>query len=110
MLTPVVLARQATSVAASCATAGAGAETETYLGLVTVVVHSYREARSHQQLLARCPALSFREVTNDPAYAAMQAADSLPPGFEERVYEFLVSNRERGVVDGVIFESCGLEE
>ena len=107
LLAPPVRTSQAPAIPPSCVTTAASVDAETYLGFVTVVARSYRQVRFHQQLLARCPALSFTDVTNDPTYAAMEAADTLAPGFERRVYEFLVSNRERGVVD-VVFKGSEL--
>jgi hypothetical protein len=75
-----------------------------YLSLVGILAGAFREITSHGDLMSRLGEESLTDITNLPVVQLMEAAFALPPGFDQRVYQFRDATFGRGVFDAAFHE------
>ena len=74
-------------------------ETLDYLLLLSLVVRAFPVAACHDELVEALGASRLTDVSDLPIFRQMDAADPLPPGYTQRVYQFRDSSLGRGIVD-----------
>jgi len=70
-----------------------------FLELINSSFNFFREANSFEDFVHRIGPQNLADVTELPEFKLMEVADPLPPGFLQRVYQFLDPNLGRGVID-----------
>lgn len=70
-----------------------------YIDLLKSSFTIFREVNSFEDFLNRIGTQNLTDVTELPQFKLMEDADTLPPGFLQRVYHFRDPDLGRGVMD-----------
>lgn len=70
-----------------------------YLAALSLLTRAFPIASSHGQLLETVGSSYVTDVSDLPVFQQMEAADPLPSGYSQRIYQFVDAARGRGILE-----------